>query len=350
MKGSFERVNAILDDRKPDRIPMYDLLRNDEVVSHFGGEKVTVENGRKVVFSAYDPAIDATRPLVRTPNEEKTIQLEDGREQRYFRWTIWTSHRNFANEEAYKNEKENSVGKFIFWNNEKQNALNKQLQQHKQEQKELGEVFYFPVGPCNWLTQIYDEVGLEKFSLYWAYYPELIDQLMECNAQETIAWAEHLPSEHIYKGVFLADDIAFNTGPLLPVEWFEKSYFHRLKRICNAFHKRNIKVLFHSDGNLYPILDGLVAAGIDGLNPIEIMAGMDVDVIHKKYPKIFMAGGIDVSQLLPFGKPQEIKDMVKKTIDDAEGRIMIGSSTEINNEVPLKNFLAIREAVLEYKL
>ena len=58
-----------------------------------------------------------------------------------------------------------------------------------------------------------------------------------------------------------------------------------------------------------------------------------------------MAGGIDVSQLLPFGKPEDVKDAVRKALDDAEGRIMIGSTTELHNEVPLENFLAMREAV-----
>jgi hypothetical protein len=61
-----------------------------------------------------------------------------------------------------------------------------------------------------------------------------------------------------------------------------------------------------------------------------------------------MTGGIDVSQLLPYGKSQEVKDAVHRTIDAAEGRIMIGSSTELNNEVPLANYLALREAVLEH--
>jgi hypothetical protein len=60
-----------------------------------------------------------------------------------------------------------------------------------------------------------------------------------------------------------------------------------------------------------------------------------------------MAGGIDVSQLLPFGSPQDIKDAVKQAIDAAKGRIMIGSSTELNNDVPLENYLALREAVFE---
>jgi len=74
---------------------------------------------------------------------------------------------------------------------------------------------------------------------------------------------------------------------------------------------------------------------------------MDIADIHRRHPRLFMAGGIDVSQLLPFGSTVEVEDAVKRAIDAAEGRIMIGSSTELNNEVPLENFLALREAVLE---
>jgi hypothetical protein len=37
---------------------------------------------------------------------------------------------------------------------------------------------------------------------------------------------------------------------------------------------------------------------------------------------------------------------VRRTIDAAEGRIMIGSTTELHDAVPLANFLAMREAVL----
>jgi len=38
---------------------------------------------------------------------------------------------------------------------------------------------------------------------------------------------------------------------------------------------------------------------------------------------------------------------VRRAVDAAEGRIMIGSSTELNNVIPLGNSLAMREAVLE---
>lgn len=177
--------------------------------------------------------------------------------------------------------------------------------------------------------------------------PDVIDELLECNILSSICWIENLPHNHGLEAVFVADDIAFKSGPLFSPKWFADHYFSRLARVISAYHQRGIKVLFHSDGNLNPILDGLIEAGIDGLNPIEVVAGMDVGDIHRRYPRLFLVGGIDVSQLLPFGTVSQIKATVKRTIDAAEGRIMIGTTTEIHNEVPLENYLALREAVLE---
>ena len=191
-------------------------------------------------------------------------------------------------------------------------------------------------------------MGLEHFSYYLADCPGIIDALLECSTLNTLAFIEHLPPDHTIEAVFSGDDIAFKSGPMVNPSWFATHYFSRLARICAAYHKKGIKVLFHSDGNLNPILDGLVEAGIDGLNPIEVLADMDVAEIHRRYPNLFMCGAIDVSQLLPFGTPQDVYDTVARTIDAAEGRIMIGSSTELNNEVPIENYLALRRAALEH--
>jgi hypothetical protein len=107
--------------------------------------------------------------------------------------------------------------------------------------------------------------------------------------------------------------------------------------------------MFHSDGNLNAIMDGLVGAGIDALNPIEICAGMDLADLHRRYPKLVYAGGIDVSHLLPFGTSQQVRDAVVKAIEDTEGQILVGSSTEVFDIVPLENFLAMRETAMAYR-
>jgi len=347
--GSRKLVDTLLRGQGPGRILIYDLLRNDAVVEHFAGQWPTPQNGPEAVFEAYEPAVDATRPPIRMPYVERTEALPSGRICRYARWTEWIGPLTFATPEDYVREKKHFLASYDpAWTPAKQAALDEWLARHVDEQRRLGDVYLFLTPPCEWVTNLHHEVGLEQFVYYMADYPELMDDLLKVSVAETVAWVEHLPPELELAAVFTADDIAFHSGPLLNPLWFKRAYIPKLASIFAALHRRGTKVLFHSDGNLYPILDGLVEAGIDALNPIEIQAGMDVGDLHRRYPKLLLVGGIDVSQLLPFGSPQEIRDTVRRTIDAAEGRIMIGSTTEVHNEVPVENFLAMREAVLNY--
>lgn len=348
MQGSVERVRAVINGEMPDRAPLYELFRNDAVISHFAGRTLTLENCAEVVYRAYAPALDATRPVVRMPDEEGATVLEDGRKQRHFRWTTWTEHVSYPDVNAYVSAKRREIDAFDpAWNREKQEALDKTLASIAEQKQRLGDVFFFPGGPGMGVMGIFGEVGLEQFAYYLADCPDIIEAQLECQTVRTVSWLEHLPREHGIEAVFMGDDIAFTSGPLLSPRWFKDHYFDRMARVIDAYHAQGIKALFHSDGDLNLILDGLVDAGIDGLNPIEVLAGMDVADIHRRYPHLFMAGGIDVSQLLPFGSPGEIKDTVRRTIDAAGGRIMIGSTTELHNDVPLENYLALREAVLD---
>jgi uroporphyrinogen-III decarboxylase len=58
-------------------------------------------------------------------------------------------------------------------------------------------------------------------------------------------------------------------------------------------------------------------------------------------------GGIDVSQLLPFGTEAEVRSTVRKTIADAAktGRLWIGSSTEVHPAAKLENVLAMWDEI-----
>ncbi len=107
-------------------------------------------------------------------------------------------------------------------------------------------------------------------------------------------------------------------------------------------------MIFHSDGNVMEIMDDLVAAGIDGLNPLEKAAGMDVYAIRRRWPGLILVGGMDVSRLMPFGTPAEIRAETRRMIREvgAEGGLLIGSSTEIGNDIPLANYLAFRDEAM----
>lgn len=349
MQGSLERVKAVVNGELPDRAPLFDLLRNDAVIEHFTGRKLTVENAPEVVPAAYEPAIDATRSM-RLPDKEGTVTPEDGRKQVVSRWTSWTAHKQYRDTQHYVAEKRAILDATApgVWDETNQQRLEAGLAEQRAQDAARGDFVFFPGMGSPGICSIYSEIGLEAFSYLLVDAPDIIVELMELNTAHLVNRLAHYPANHGRLVCFMADDIAFNSGPLISPVWLREHYFPRLARITDAMHKQGIKLLFHSDGNLNPILDDLVDAGIDGLNPIEVLAGMDVGKIHRRYPHLFMAGGIDVSQLLPFAKPAAIKDAVKQALDAAEGRIMIGSTTELHNEVPLANFLAMREAVLEY--
>ena len=350
MRGSLERVRAVIRGDRPDRPALYDLLRNDAVLGYFAGETLTLDNAQEVVYRAYEPAIDATRPMVRMPGREETVTLEDGRQQKHFRWTTWTEHVRYADSEAYTSAKRKAIASSTdAWGSADDEAMREYLAKVATERRRLGEVFFFPGAPGMPLMGIIGEVGLEHFSYYLADCPQLIDELLEVGTRRSVKWIDHLPEGHGIEAVFSGDDVAYKGGPMLSPRWFGEHYFHRLARVTAAYHRKGIKVLFHSDGDLKPILAGLVDAGIDGLNPIEVLANMDAGDIHRRYPGLFLSGGIDVSQLLPCGTPAQVRDAVRKALDETECRILIGSSTELNNDVPLENFLAMREAVLTYR-
>ncbi|HDZ20385.1 hypothetical protein LCGC14_0397750 [marine sediment metagenome] len=347
MTGSFQRVRAVLRGKMPDRAPIFDLLRNDAVIGHFTGQTLTTDNAPDLVHTAFAPAIDATRS-VRLPDTEGTVTRDDGRQQRVYRWTTWTDHVRYESSAAYAAAKTKWIDSFDpAWTPADQQTIEDHLSGARDMQAKLGECFWMTGGGSPGFMNIMGEVGLEAFSYYFVDCPDIIVQQMECFTQQTVRWLEHLPDNHGIEAVMMGDDICYNSGPFFSPAWFDEHYMPRLARILDIYHAKGMKVMFHTDGDCMPILPGLVDAGIDGLNPIEVNAGMDVGEIHRRHPHIFMCGGIDVSYLLPFGTPDQVADATKKAIDDAEGRIMIGSSTELNDDVPLENFLAMRQTVLD---
>ena len=179
--------------------------------------------------------------------------------------------------------------------------------------------------------------------------PRIIHRQIECRWEKLRQAIDALPLPDEAPIVNEACDMAFKTGMIFSPEFLRESFFPGYARLCKALHDKGKKVAFHSDGNLMAVMDDLVEAGIDLLHPVEPLAGMDPAELHRRYPDLILLGTIDVSQQLPNGTPQEIADQVVRNIEATEGRIMVGSSTEVNNEAPLTNYLAMHQAITEYR-
>lgn len=151
--------------------------------------------------------------------------------------------------------------------------------------------------------------------------------------------------------ISLGDDYASNIGPLMSPALFKEFIFPRLERIVNAIHEEGAFCLKHSDGNIWPLLDMIVDTGIDIINPIEPVAGMDIGEVKKKYGRrVCLMGNIDCGELLSSGSVEQVEAAVRECILKASsgGGHILCSSNSIHSSVKPENFMAMIKAARKY--
>ena len=146
--------------------------------------------------------------------------------------------------------------------------------------------------------------------------------------------------------LWLGDDIAFKTAPFVSPRVFRSLFLPRGRRVVEQI---TLPWVFHSDGNLVPILDDLLELGMCGLHPIEPEA-MDLVEIKRRYgSRVCLLGNISVDTLSR-GTPKEVDALVEHAIQVAapEGGYIVGSSNSITWYCKPENVAAMCRAAQRY--
>ncbi len=145
--------------------------------------------------------------------------------------------------------------------------------------------------------------------------------------------------------ILIADDIAFNSGTLLPPRILEEIVFPQYRLVIKEIKKyKDVPVLFHSDGALMEVMDTIVDCGFNGIHSLQPSAGMDIAVIKKRYGKeLCLIGNIDLDEIMTFAPPKKVEEVVKKTIDIAApgGGFVLATCNTLINAIPTQNALAM---------
>ncbi len=153
--------------------------------------------------------------------------------------------------------------------------------------------------------------------------------------------------------LIVEDDIAGNESTLISPRHFQEFVAPYNQQVLDYAQGQGLKVVRHSDGNLWPILERLLDMGYDGLNPLEPQAGMDLKRV-KAYcgDRICLLGNIDCGQLLCSGTEAEVEAAVIQAIADAApgGGYVLCSSNSIHPGVKPENFLAMVRAARAHGL
>ena len=193
------------------------------------------------------------------------------------------------------------------------------------------------IGMTNYMMQVYTD-------------PEFLHALANMILEFSLAQLELLADAGL-DVLVVEDDIATDKGPFISADHFKAFVNHYNRQIVESAHQKGLKVVRHSDGNLWPILDVLLDTGYDGLNPLEPQAGMEMKKV-KDYcgDRICLLGNIDCVDLLPSGTPEQVEQAVIQTIEDGAdgGGLIICSSNSLHPGVNPENCMAMFEAVRKH--
>ncbi len=150
--------------------------------------------------------------------------------------------------------------------------------------------------------------------------------------------------------IFMTDDYADCHSPFMNVRQFREFELPNVRRLVDYARSRSIPVLKHSDGNIYPILDDLIEAGVRGVHPIEPGA-MDLRDVKQRYGgKVSVLGNVDCRYVLPFGSEEDVRRDVRRCIDAAAegGGYVLASSNSIHANCKVENVYTMVDEARKY--
>jgi uroporphyrinogen decarboxylase len=190
--------------------------------------------------------------------------------------------------------------------------------------------------------------GLEKMLIDLALNPDLANRILDIPYNYHLEAAKRLTQMGVDM-IWIGDDVGTQKGMLMDPGMWRKYFKPRMTNFIGTIKDINpaLKVAYHSDGQIFEIIEDLIEAGVDVLNPVQ-PACMDPAKVNELYgDRLCFWGTIDEQQTLPFGTPDDVRSEVEtrlKTIGK-NGGLILGPTHHVQLDTPMENFHAMLEAI-----
>ncbi|MCL2104801.1 MAG: hypothetical protein FWH21_07080 [Kiritimatiellaeota bacterium] len=332
---SAERVMTVLRNGEPDRIPHFEWII-DKRIRHAlcpgaSLEEFTVRMGLDAMLT--DPDFKTEQVAPNRFKNEWGIVVERGTEQHAT--VVKPAIETLEDFLKYEPPDPYAPGRFA--------SLEKLVERYKGKYAiclHLNDVFSIPR----------NLMGFEELLVASMLEPELVRKLAEMSADLNIQFAQEaarLGADFVFTG----DDYCSDTNSFLAPESFRELMFPSLKKVFKGFRDAGLPLIKHSDGNVMPLLDMILEAGIDCLDPIDPMGGMDMAVMKRQYgDRIALKGNVNCATTLVNGTAEEVVQETLGVIRAAAegGGLIISSSNSIHSSVNPLNYLAMLSTIKAY--
>jgi uroporphyrinogen decarboxylase len=198
--------------------------------------------------------------------------------------------------------------------------------------------------------------GYDRFMMDLAIEPGIAEAIVErVTALKIDYWNTVLPLvAGVVDIVGESDDLGHQQGLLVSAETYRRFLKPRHARVRAAIRKRtDAPQYFHSCGAIREILPDMIEAGVDIINPVQVSAsGMDSRGLKRDFGEdlVFWGGGCDTQRVLPRGSREQIRQEVRRRIDDLApgGGFVFAPVHNIQADVRPESVLALWEAWREF--
>ncbi len=151
------------------------------------------------------------------------------------------------------------------------------------------------------------------------------------------------------------DDLGTNNGPLIPPEVYDEFFKPRHKIMCDYVKAHSaMHTMLHCCGGISELIPGLIEAGFEILNPVQINAvDMDPVRLKREFGKdiTFWGGGADTRTILNHASPEKVKAHVNENLEAFAkgGGYVFNTVHNIMPDVPPENIVAMFDAVHRFR-
>jgi uroporphyrinogen decarboxylase len=212
-------------------------------------------------------------------------------------------------------------------------------------------------GPGSGILEIYSWLrGFERFYVDMALNHNFVAYMLDRLVAFKQAYWERALSDfgNVVSVACEHDDLAGQRALLFSPDTYRRVVKPRQKKLFHFIKDRApVKLFFHSDGAVRPLIWDLIEAGIDILNPVQFTAAnMDSKALKKEFGRdlVFWGGGVDTQGVLGTGTPEEVREDVKRNIEALApgGGYIFATIHDIQADVPPENIMAMWEAWKEF--
>lgn len=148
--------------------------------------------------------------------------------------------------------------------------------------------------------------------------------------------------------IWLGDDFGTQDSLIMSPATWREFFKDKYARLFSSFKsiKPDIKIAFHSDGNVEPLLPEFIEVGVDIFQAVQPLS-VDPARLKKRFgDRLSFWGAIDIQHTMPFGTPEDVEAEVRTRIETVgyDGGYILAPSHALQPDIPLENMLAFYKA------